>query len=93
MKEIKNYSDFIDRLLDSEFDFRIEDNKVIIKSAPNREKNSSILGFHYWGTIEEYYFVLDGFELADVIYEAFNIYKDYLRDAFKQKIEVTLELL
>lgn len=93
MEEIKSYSDFIDRLLDNEFNFRVEDNKIIIKSSPHRESNHSILGFHYWGNIEEYYYVLDGIELADVIYEAFNTYKDYLRDAFKQRIEEMLEIL
>ena len=93
MTEIKSYSDFIDRLLDNEFNFRVEDNKIIIKSSPHRENNSSTLGFQYWGNIEEYYYVLDGFELADVIYEAFNTYKEYLRDMFKQRVEEMVEAL
>lgn len=93
MKELKSYSEFIDRLLDNEFNFRVEDNRIIIKSPSNREKNSSILGFHYWGNLEEYYYVFDGFELSDVIYEAFNTYKDYLRDTFKQRIEEMVEVL
>ena len=93
MTEIKSYSDFIDRLLDNEFNFIVEDNKIIIKSSPHRENNSSTLGFHYWGNIEEYYYVLDGFELAEVIYEAFNTYKEYLRDMFKQRVEEMVEAL
>ena len=93
MQEIKSYSDFIDRLLDNEFNFRVEDNKIIIVSPTNREDSSSILGFHYWGTWAEYYYVLDGFELSDVIYEAFNKYKDYVRNTFKQRIEEMVEVL
>ena len=86
MEEVK-ISEFIDRLIDSDFNFRIEDNKIITKSSPSRETNDSILGFHSWGRIKEYYCVLNGFDASDIIYDAFNTYKGYLKRFLEQKLE------
>lgn len=67
MKEIENHNinELIDRLLYSCFNFRIDNNKLIIKSYPNREESSSILGFSYWGNKEEYYYELGDIEIQD----------------------------
>ena len=93
MLELTNINEVIDRLLDNDFNFKLEDNKLIFKSPHTREVNDSVLGFHYWGYTEEYYCILDGFEIADIVYDAFHRYKECLRKAFKQRIEEMVEVL
>ena len=89
MKEIKNYdlNELIDRLLFSCFDFRIDDNKLIIKSYPNREESSSILGFAYWGNAEEYCYDLGNIEIQDIITDAFTVYNGYVQEYVKKLVE------
>ena len=81
MKTIKDYNipEVIDRLLHSCFDFRLENNKLIIKSYPHREESSSVLGFHYWGNQEEYCYELTDVEIQDIIADAFAAYNEYLQ--------------
>lgn len=73
MQDITNHStnELIDRLLYSCFDFRIENNKLIINSYPHREESSySVLGFAYWGNKEEYYYELGDIQIQDIIADA-----------------------
>ena len=95
MKEITNVSEVIDRLLDNCFNFRIEDNKLIIKSYPYRENSSRILGFNYWGTEEEFVYdlKLEGVKIEDIICDAFNVYKGHIEEYLKNKIIVICEKL
>ena len=87
MREITKINEVIDRLLDNGFDFRLEDNKLIIKSYPNKEKSFCVLGFNYWGTEEEFVYDLEpnGIKIEDIIYEAFNTYKKYVEEYLKNK--------
>lgn len=87
MREITKIDEVIDRLLDNCFDFRLEDNKLIIKSYPNREKGISVLGFNYWGTAEEFVYDLEqnGIKIEDIIYDAFNTYKKYVEEYLKNE--------
>ena len=93
MRETTNINEVIDRLIASDFDFRLEDNKLIIKSYPNREKSSSVLGFSYWGTAEEFVYDLDGIKIEDIICDAFNAYKGYVVEYLKNKIAEICERL
>jgi hypothetical protein len=95
MKEITKIDEVIDRLLASGFDFRLEDKKLIIRSCPNREKSTSVLGFSYWGYFEEFYFDLEehGVSISDLIYDAFNEYKEYVRDYLKNGVSGICEKL
>ena len=88
MREIKNINELIDRLLYSCFDFRVEDNKLIIKSYPYREESSySVLGFSYYGNAEEYYYELGNIEIQDIIADAFATYKKYVEEYVKKAVE------
>jgi len=95
MREIMNINEVIDRLLDSGFDFRLEDNKLIIKSYPNREKSFCVLGFNYWGTAEEFVYDLESnyIKIEDIICDAFNTYKEYVEEYLKNKIAEICEKL
>lgn len=87
MIEIKSFNELVERLLDSEFNFRIENDKLIIKSSPYREKNSSLLGFHYWGQVEDHVFDLgsNNVNIEDVIYDSFNVYKGFVKNYLENK--------
>lgn len=89
MTEIKGYNidELIDRLLDSCFDFRIEDNKLIIKSYTDRENKSSVLGFAYWGNKEEYYYDLGDIQIQDIISDAFATYNRYIEEYVRKSVE------
>ncbi len=95
MREITNTNEVIDRLLANGFDFRLEENKLIIRSCPNREKSSYVLGFDYWGTPEEFVYDLEshGINIEDVIYDAFTTYKGYVEEYLKNKITEMCERL
>lgn len=95
MREILKINEVIDRLLANGFDFRLEDNKLIIKSYPNKEKSSSILGFAYWGIEEEFVYDLEptGIKIEDIICDAFNVYKGYVEEHLKNKIAEICENL
>lgn len=96
MKEITNINEVVDRLLVNGFDFRLEDNKLIIKSYPYREPSSSVLGFSYWGTAEEFVFDLESnnwVKIEDIICDAFNTYKGYVEEYLKNKIAEVCEKL
>ena len=90
MQEIKNYKidELIDRLLYSCFDFRIENNKLIIKSYPHREESSySVLGFSYWGNKEEYCYDLGDIQIQDIIADAFATYNKYVEEYVRKAVE------
>ena len=95
MKEITKIDEVIDRLLASGFDFRLEDKKLIIRSCPNRESSTSVLGFSYWGYFEDFYFDLEnyGVNIEDLICDAFNEYKEYVRDYLKNGVSGMCEKL
>lgn len=95
MKEITSINEVIHRLLANGFDFRLEDNKLIIKSYPNKENTSSVLGFAYWGTAEEFVYDLEpyGVKIEDIICDAFNTYKGYVEEYLKNKIAEICERL
>lgn len=81
MKEITKYTEVIDRLLDSNFKFRIEDDKLFIHSYSAYGATSySALGFYYFGDADEYFYDLKSncVEVQDVISDAFTSYKDYV---------------
>ena len=90
MQEIKNHNinELIDRLLYSCFDFRIDNNILIIKSYPYREESPySVLGFSYYGNKEEYYYELGNIEIQDIIADAFAIYNKYVQEYVKKAVE------
>lgn len=90
MTDITNHSinELIDRLLYSCFDFRIEDNKIIIKSYPYREENRySVLGFSYYGNAEEYYYELGNIEIQDIMADAFAVYNKYVEEYVRKSVE------
>lgn len=90
MQEIKshNINELIDRLLYSCFDFRIEDNKIIIKSYPYREENPyCVLGFSYYGNAKEYYYELGDIQIQDIIADAFAVYNKYVEEYVRKSVE------
>ena len=95
MREITETNEVIDRLLANGFDFRLEENKLIIKSYSNLEKSSSVLGFAYWGTAEEFVYDLksNDVKIEDIIYDAFTTYKGYVEEYLKNKITEMCERL
>lgn len=89
MQDITNHSinELIDRLLYNCFDFRVEDNKIIIKSYPHREESPSVLGFAYWGNAEEYYYELGDIQIQDIIADAFATYNKYVEEYVRKSVE------
>lgn len=95
MKEITKLDEVINRLLASGFDFRLEDKKIIIRSCPNMEKSTSVLGFSYWGYFEEFYFDLEkyGVSVGDLVYDAFDKYKKCVQEHLKNSVSEICEKL
>ena len=93
MIEIKNIDEVVERLICNQFIFKIEDNKLIFESPERKESDNSLFGFHYCGVFKKHYFVLDYYNVSDIIYGAFYLYKTSIAKAIKEKINKTLEEL
>ena len=94
MKEIAAYKEVVDRLLDSNFNFRIEDGKLFIHSYSTKGAASySALGFYYFGDADEYFYDLESnhVELQFVIANAFSAYKHYAETYIQDTIYNMLE--
>ena len=93
MKEITEYKEVIDRLLYSNFNFRVEDDKLFIHSySAYGATPYSALGFYYFGEADEYFYDLKSncVVVQNVIVDAFSEYKRYVETYIKDTMEYIL---
>lgn len=94
MKEITDLNEVIDRLLDGNFNFWMEGDKLFINSYSSKNANPySVLGFYYSCVADEFFYDLKSncMEIQSVISDAFSAYKRYVETYIKDTMQNMLE--
>lgn len=87
---IENYNEFLDRLICSNFHFKMdfEEQKMYVYSYPWKEETDNDIGFHYYGYKTAYYYVVETIEdLQEIITDAVNRMKDYIKKEVVNKLQ------
>lgn len=94
MTEIKKWDEVVDRLLANGFNFRIEGNKLILPSCPNKEVSPYVLGFSYYGKTSDFvYDMTSKDDISDIIYDSFAKYKRCVERYIKRVVDDVIERL
>ena len=94
MREITELNEVVDRLLENNFNFWIEDDKLFINSYLSKNANPySALGFYYCGVADKFFYDLKSncIEIQSVISDAFLTYKRYVETYIKDTMSNMLE--
>ena len=84
MQKIEEYDELLDRLVANRLSFIYNrDKNVITFHQPcQRQKNDSLIGYHYYGVVLDYEFDLEDAHMGldDIVSDAFRAYNDYIAD-------------
>lgn len=84
-----------ERLIQADFYFKYdrEKNCILFKSYPNREEDSGMLGYHYFGYETEYCFDLTeyNYTLEEFIGTVFDCYKERIKNAVAGRLSKVKE--
>ena len=84
MQKIEDYDELIDRLVANRLSFIYDRERNVIKfhQGCQRQKNDSLIGYHYYGVVLDYEFDLEDAHMGidDIVTDAFRAYTDYISD-------------
>ncbi len=95
MVKTNNLIETCERIIQADFYFKYDhkQNCIVFKSFPNREEDSGMLGYHYYGFETEYCFDLTEYHytLEEFIGTVFDCYKERIKNAIGGRLDKVKE--